>query len=221
MMRDAIAFPVDGFVGRRDSELVGELHEEYRGAIKQHLVPGEYVVWAGRGNARPLPSIPFFPAFFAMALCAMSGIALMVLFGIYAIRGLDPREKLFLLCLAPGALGCASALGLACGWARHRIEQRRISKSFYVLTDRRAIAGMVGHDAGDVTMVAWAPGMFDGTLCIEHGPGGGDVYFTRDGEVVEPRWGFEGIEQATRVDALIREVLLGEKVLSGADLGEL
>jgi hypothetical protein len=221
MMRDAIAFPVDGFVGRRDSELVGELHEEYRGAIKQHLVPGEYVVWAGRGNARPLPSIPVFPTFFAMALCAMSGFGLVVLFGVCAIRGMDPREMLFLLCLAPGALGCASALGLACGWARHRIEQRRISTSFYVLTDRRAIAGIAAGEAGDVATADWTPDMFDGTLCIEHGHGDGDVYFTRDGEVVEPRWGFEGIEQVTRVDALIREVLLGEKVLPGADLEEL
>jgi hypothetical protein len=49
----------------------------------------------------------------------------------------------------------------------------------------------------------------------------GDVYFTRDGQVVAPQWGFEGIEQPAQVETLIREVLLEEKVLTGTDHAEL
>jgi hypothetical protein len=221
MITDAIGIPRDGLAGRADSELVLELGELQRAAIKRYLLPGEYVVWAGRGIPRPLPSIPVFPSFFAAFLCGFSGFALMVLFGIYGVRKMGLGETLFLLCLAPAALGCVTATGLAWSSARHRLWQSRIARSFYVLTDRRAISGLMRREGRAIALFPWTADLFDGTRCIEHGDGIGAVYCLRHGEVVEPQWGFEGIRQAGRVEALIRQILLGEKPPSGSDLQEL
>src|SRR5262249_5645260 len=138
MTPDSIGAPTDRLVGRSDSDLIDDLSEPQRAAIKRLLSPGEFIVWAGRGQPRPLPAIPAFPAFVAAFLCGTSGFALTVLFGIYGFRQMD-LGMLFLLCLAPGALGAIAALGMAWGWTRHRYWQWRIAGSFYVLTDRRAI----------------------------------------------------------------------------------
>jgi hypothetical protein len=197
-------------------DLAGDL----RARLRAELGPGERLLWVGRGRTRPLPPIPVFPAFFAAFLCGTSGFALTVLFGIYGFRPMD-RQMLFLLCLAPAALGAVVALGMVTAWARYRYWQWRIERSFYAVTEGRALIGRVGPAAGDVEFVSWTAEAFDGTLCIEHGDGTGAVYFLYDNEVVEPRWGFEGIREPCRVDAMIREVLLGEKVLSGAGLSEL
>jgi hypothetical protein len=71
------------------------------------------------------------------------------------------------------------------------------------------------------TLFPWTPRQFDDTRRVEHGDGIGSIYFVRDGEVIDPHWGFEGIREAGRVEAMIREILLGEKPDQGADLREL
>jgi hypothetical protein len=208
----------DGFFPAIGDDFDDGPTEDLRARVKSELEPGERVLWTGRGHPRPLPPIRVFPAFFAAVLCGLSGFALAVLFGIYVFRPMD-LEMFLLLCLAPGALGGIAAIGMAGGWARHRYWQRRIAASFYVLTDRRAIVGW--ERRGDVAFGSWTPDLFNGTRCIEHGDGIGAVYFLHNGVVIDPSWAFEGIREAGRVEALIREVLLGEKVLPGADLGEL
>ena len=195
MRHDEIDSPADGLAGRGDSELVGVLGDELRTALKAALFPGEYVVWAGRGRPPRLAPIRVFPSFFAVFLCAASGFALMVLFGIYAERDISLEQKLFLLVLPPAALGCVAALGIANGWGRHRLRRRRISRSFYVLTDSRAIVGRQGRRADDVTTVDWTPTCSMARSAWKAGTPPGDVYFTCDGQVVVPQWGFEGIEQ--------------------------
>jgi hypothetical protein len=221
MMSDAVGIPPDGLVGRGDSDLAFDLSDQQHAAIKEQLSPDEYIVWAGRGIPRPLPSIPVFPAFFAAVLCGVSGFALMVLFGIHGLEKLPLGETLFLLCLAPGALGCITAIGIAWSWRSHRYVQRRVSRSFYILTDRRAIVGLEGREGEVVALDSWTGSMFDGTLGMEYGDGIGAVYFLRDGKVVQPEWGFDGIDEVRRVEGLIREILLGEKLPPGWDLGEL
>ena len=91
MATDAIGNPMDGLVGRGDSDLVNELGEPLASAIRRHLIPGECIVWAGRGIPRPARSIPAFPAFFAAFLCGLSGFALMVMFGIWGDRRMASR----------------------------------------------------------------------------------------------------------------------------------
>jgi hypothetical protein len=220
MFTDAIGNPTDGLIGRGDSYLVHELSERQRAALKGDLLPGESVIWAGRGIPQPARSIRAFPALFAAFLCGCSGFALMVLYGIYGVRKMGIGEMLFLLSLAPAALGGVTAIGLAASRARHYLWQRRIARCFYVLTDRRAIAGCEVGTAHAI-LFPWTTRLFDDTRRVEHGDGIGSVYFVRDGEVIDPHRGFEGIREAGRVEAMMREVLLGEKPDLGTDLREL
>ena len=221
MVAGAIGSLPEGLSGRDGPDQLLELGQPECAAILGHLLPGEFVVWAGRGIPRPVRTIPVFPAIFAAILCGSSGFALMVLYGIYGVRKMEWGEMLFLLGLAPAALGCITAVGLTSAWGRHQIWQRLIARSFYVVTDRRALAGYMGRQAGDVSIFPWIAGMFDDTRLVEHDDGIGSVYFVRYGEVVEPDWAFEGIREAGQVEALIREVILGEKPPSGAEFQEL
>jgi hypothetical protein len=226
-MRGGTPDIADGLFPATNGEFGDGLAEHLRARVKAVLEPAERLLWEGRGHARPLAAIPAFPAFFAAFLCATSGFALTVLFGIFGFRPMD-REMVFLLCLAPGVLGGVAAVGMTSGWARHRFSQRRIARSVYALTDRRAIVGRPWR--GDIVFFSWVAepfldaqcaGWFQNTCCIEHGDGLGSVYFLHYGEVSMPDFGFEGIRGAGRVEVMIREVLLREKVLSGADLAEL
>jgi hypothetical protein len=220
MITDAIGSQMPGLAHRGDPGPMLELDESQRAAIGPILQPGEFVVWAGRGIPRPFRSVPVFPAFFAAFLCGLSGFALMVLFGIFGVRRLEVGELLFLLGLAPAALAGAAAVGMAGSWAHHRLWQRRIARSFYVLTDRRALVGTEGWETGEISLWEWTADFFDDTRRIDHGDGIGSVYFALGGDVIDPQWGFEGIRETGRVESLIREVLLGEKPPAESDLPE-
>lgn len=196
------------------------LGELLAAGVKSQLLPGEHILWAGRGSVHPLPTVRVFPAFFAAFLCGMSGFALMVLFGIYGLRKMDTAEMAFFLCLAPAALGGMAALGIAWSWARHRIWQRRIARSLYFVTDRRAVVARKKRRTDEVSLESWTPEDFDGTRRVEHGDGTGSIYFCYDDEVFAPEWGFEGIRDASRVEELIRESLLGAEVEAETYLAE-
>jgi len=184
------------------------LSQELAAGVKSQLQPGERILWVGPGSMRPLPTIRVFPAFFAAFLCGSSGFALMVLFGIYGLRNMNPAEMAFFLCLAPAALGAITAIGMAWSWLRHRLWQRRIARSLYVVTDRRAIIARKKRAHDDVLLDSWKTDDFNGTLHVEHGDGTGSIYFSYDGEVHEPESAFEGILDAPLVDDLIRDVLV-------------
>ncbi len=210
-MRNGTSGTTAGFYGPALDEVDGGLSEILVAGVKSQLEPGERILWVGRGSVRPLPAIRIFPAFFAAFLCGTSGFALMVLFGIYGLRKMNPAEMAFFLCLAPGALGGIAAVGMAWSWLRRRLWQRRIARSLYVVTDRRAIVARKTRAPDDVLLDVWTADDFNGTLCVEHGDGTGSVYFSYDGEVHEPDSGFEGIRDAKQVEGLIRELLLNAK----------
>jgi hypothetical protein len=210
----------DGILPATEGDFGDGVADDLRARVRSELESGERILWSARGIPRPFQTIRVFPALFAAFLCGASGFALMVLFGIYGLLELDPGKTLFLLCLAPAALGGMAVLGSAASWVRHRLWQRRIARKLYVLTDRRAFVVWKGRGTDNVWLDFWTADMFDGTLCIDHGDGTGSVFFC-DGEVVEPESSFEGIRDAHRVEEMIRQVLLGEKVLAGAELAEL
>lgn len=219
MAGETIGNWTDGLAGGAGDDPEHELSKPQRAAIAEYLLPGEFIVWAGRGIPRPVRTIPVFPSFFAAFLCACSSFALMVLFGIFGNRKLDLIGTLILIGIGPAALGGMAVVGFSSAWARHRLWQKRIARSFYVLTAYRAIVGL--ERWGQISLVPWLEGSFDGTRRIDHGDGTGSVYFLDRGDVVEPDWGFEGIRDADRVEALVREVLLAEKPEPHAALREL
>jgi hypothetical protein len=220
-MPDVASDTGDGFFRATEDDFGADLGAGLRARLESELERNERVLWSSQGLTRPLGMIRVFPALFAAFLCGTSGFALMVLFGIYGLRKMNPGEMLFLLCLAPGALGGMAAIGIARSWVHHWLWQRRIARTLYMLTDRRGIVAWNRHGADDFTLCVWTTETFDGTLCVEHRDGTGAVYFCRDGEVLAPQWGFEGIRDSRRVDELIRQILLGEKIPLGVDLAEL
>ncbi len=190
--------------------LVGDLTDEQRAALKAELAPGERILWAERAGAPPTPTVGVFPAFFAAVLCGSSGFALMVLFGIYGARNLHPAEMVFLLCLAPLAIGTVTAIGLIGRWIQHERTKGRLSRTFYALTDRRAIVGSESRIPGEVAIGFFTREMVDDTRCIEYGNGSGDVFFVSHDDVVWPEWGFLGVSGSKYVEGLVRQILLGK-----------
>ena len=183
--------------------------DDQRAALKAELAPGERILWMERAGAPPTPTVGVFPAFFAAVLCGTSGFALMVLFGIYGDRNLHPAEMVFLLCLAPGAIGAVSVIGLIGRWVHHERAKWRLSRTFYALTDRRAIVGSDARAPGEIAIGFFTREMFDDTRCIEYGNGSGDVFFVSHDDVVWPEWGFLGVSGSKHVESLVRQVLLG------------
>ena len=200
----------DVFVGIPDDELAGSLSDEQRAALKAELTPGERILWIERAGAPPTPTVGAFPAFFAAVLCGCSGFALMVLFGIYGALDLHPAEMAFFLGLAPAAISGMIVLGLVTQRVHHERTKHRLSRTFYALTDRRAIVGSDARIHGEVAIGFFAREMFDDTRCIEYGNGSGDVFFVSRDDVVWPEWGFLGISAAKHVETLVRQVLLGK-----------
>ncbi len=170
-----------------------------------------------RAGAPPTPTIGVFPALFASVICGSSGFALMVLFGIYGARNRHPAETVFLLCLPPAAIGAVTAIGLIGRWAHHERTKWRLSRTFYALTDRRAIVGSDSRSTGEVAIGFFTREMFDDTRCIEYGNGSGDVFFVSHDDVVWPEWGFLGISASKHVETLVRQVLLGKGPVVGSE----
>jgi hypothetical protein len=206
MMWDPDAGQAEGYADIAEDGLADDLTDEQRAAIKDVLSPGEQVLWAERAGPPPTPTVAPFPAFFAAFLCGTSGFALMVLFGIYGLRAMDTAEMLFYLGLAPGALGCVVALGMLVRWGDYLRSRRQLSRSFYVLTDRRAIVGQDMVEDGGIQLLDREAGSFDDTLCIEHPDGTGDVFFTLGGAVHGA--GFVSVAHARRVEELVRRALI-------------
>lgn len=157
----------------------------------------------------PSPTVGAFAAFFASALCGASGFALMVLFGIFGLRAMEMGEMLFYLGLAPCSIGLMVGIGIVGRWIQHERVRRRLSHTFYALTDRRAFVGSDASQPGEITIGFFTTEMFDDTLCIEYRDGSGDVFFVEDGDIAWPEWGFRGVSDAKSVERLVRRVLLG------------
>jgi hypothetical protein len=190
-------------------DLANDVTDEQRAAIKEDLSPGEEILWAEKACPPPVPVIGVVPALFTAFLCGVSGFALAVLFGIYGLRVMTVAETMFVLGLAPAALGLVIAAGLVVRYVRFRRLTRRLARTFYALTDRRVIVGTDSPDDGAVAVSgsALALDMFDDTLCLEHRDGSGDVYFVSDGSVVWPETSFIGVARVRQVDRLVREAL--------------
>jgi hypothetical protein len=199
----------DQAAGPAGDELASDLTDAQVAALKDELAPGEPVLWMERAGPPPSPTIGAFPALFAAVLCGASGFALMVLFGIYGLRVMSTAETIFFLSLAPGALGFVIVLGVLGRWSQYLRARRRLSRTFYALTDRRVVVGSEAWDPGRISIASWTPDLFDDLRCIEHPDGSGDVFFVRLGEAIWPEEGLVAVARARHVETLVRQALLG------------
>jgi len=196
------------------------LDEGLRACVKVELEPGEALLWASRAFPPPVPTIDAFPAFFTALLCGLSGFALAVVFGVYGLVALRAREAMLVFGLGPATIGFFIFLVLLGRRMRYLRTRWRLARTFYCLTDRRAIVGIDYGDGDPIDFSSLPLDWFHDTLVIEHEGGSGDVYFVGDEwvtdsegykelrtAVVWPELGFVGVPRALEVAARVRRIL--------------
>jgi hypothetical protein len=198
----------DEFEAWVDADMSDRLEDEQWSLLKGKLAPGENVLWMERACPPPAPTVAVFPAFFAAVLCGLSGYALMVLFGIYGLRDVGPVERVVLTCLPPAILGLVIMIGLVGRWGDFRRTRGRLSRTLYVLTNRRALVGTHRSREEPHRLFSLTPDLFDDTVCYENPDGSGDVLFVKKGAVVSMEIGFIGVSEARTVEELVRETLI-------------
>jgi hypothetical protein len=209
----------DPFEDAADLPAFTDLNDEQRAAVVEQLDIGEEPLWAERACLPPQPVVRAFPAFFVAVLCGLSGFALSVVFGIHGLIAMSFEKLVLTIGLAPLVLGGFVVLALVGRWGRYLKETWRLSRTFYVLTDRRAMIGLGALEEEDGIAIQSVQGCsFDDTLCIESESGAGDVCFLRHGHVIWPEVGFVGVTAARHVDELVREVLLDSRPRYGFDV---
>jgi hypothetical protein len=210
----------DPFEDAADDPAFVDLKEEQRSAVCKQLEPGEEAVWAERACPPGQPVVRAFPAFFVSVLCGLSGFALSVVFGIHGLIRMSLEMTLYTIGLAPLVLGSFVVLGLFGRWGRYLRDRWRLSRTFYVLTDRRALIGLEAADEEHtIAFQSVRQSAIDDTLCIEKETDGlGDVCFLSQGSVLWPEVGFVGVSAARQVDELVREVLLNTRTNYGFEI---
>jgi hypothetical protein len=214
---DRVELIGDGFP---DEKAQIGIDDELRAAVKAELEPGEPLIWAARACPPPVPAIAPFPAFFTALVCGLSGFALAVVFGVYGLVDLAPREALLVFGFAPAAIGFFIVLSLAGRRIEYLRTRWRLARTFYALTDGRAIVGLDHGDGEPVWFSSLPFFTFHDTLCIEHQDGSGDVYFVGDRmvndseghkqvrtDVVAPEQGFVGVARPLEVAEMVRRLL--------------
>lgn len=199
------------------------LGDDLHACVKGELEPGERLLWATRACPPPVPSIAAFPAFFTALLCGLSGFALAVVYGVYELVALTPRETLLVFGFAPAAIGFFIVLALLGRRFVYLRTRWRLARTFYCLTDHRAIVG-INHGDGEVWFSSLPFADFHDTLCIEHQDGSGDVYFVGDRlitdseghkeiytGVVAPELGFVGVPRPLEVAETMRRIRGGSR----------
>jgi hypothetical protein len=132
----------------------------------------------------------------------------MVVFGIYGLREVGPVERVLLTCLPPAILGFVILIGLVGRWGEFRRVRGRLSRTLYVLTNRRALVGTRRSGDEPNRLCSLTPDLFDDTLCHENPDGSGDVLFVKKGAVLSHEIGFVGVSEARAVEELVRETLI-------------
>jgi hypothetical protein len=209
----------DPFEDAADLPAFTDLNKDQLVAVCKELEIGEEPLWAERACLPAQPIVRAFPAFFVAVLCGLSGFALSVVFGIHGLIAMSFEKMVLTFGLAPMVLGGFVVLALLGRWVRYVNERWRLSRTFYVLTDRRAMIGLSAPDEGEAIAIQSVQGSsFDDTLCIETESGTGDVCFLSHGNVIWPEVGFVGVTAARHVDELVREVLLDLRPRYGLDM---
>jgi hypothetical protein len=202
-------------------EFGAESPDDLRACLKAELVPGEVLLWAARACPPPVPTINAFPAFFTALLCGLSGYALAVVFGVYGLVALPAREASLVFGLCPAAIGFFIILALVGRRIQYLRTRWRLARTFYGLTNWRAIVGLDFKDGEPIWFESLPLDKIHDTVCIEHQDGTGDVYFVGDEfvtdpdgyeqtltTVVSPELGFVGAPRAREIAEMVRRILI-------------
>jgi hypothetical protein len=196
-----------------DSALWSGLDDDLRARVKAELEPGERPLWASMAYLKATPLGPKFflgsmaaPALIVLAYCAIAnGLghlgppprandAAPIVLGIVAF--------MFALMLAAGL-----SIRATNGWA----ERRRMSKTCYAVTDRRAILWIPDPKTGAVRVISVLRGQIDGVVRAELPDGSGDLEIACDQYLGHCPWypfGFRNVPDVRRVEQIVRTNLI-------------
>ena len=202
-----------------------DLPDDLRARIKAELDPGERLLWAAQAAPRPARA--------GEGSGGMSGRRAAVSFGALGLslfaagaalsmRGHGPQfEVSHVIYEAPGLLAAAGlgaggiALFLAgfvvAGRSVQRIEEVRLARNLYALTDRRAILWSPVQRSDALEVYSYPRDKIIGVHRVEFPDGFGDVALKLDTGRSPYFWGptrFHGIAGVRDVEGLVRRVYL-------------
>jgi len=189
-------------------EFDGEYDDEARRDVGGELSPDEALLWAGRPRLPRVRKVRAMPLLYVLALTSLSGVSLSAMLGIFERPVLEPWLMIAALGLAPVAIGGMIVMDLLLRSLRWLIRRRRLARTFYAVTDQRAIIGRLGAAGGASSLFSIPAGLIDGTTRYELADGSGDVYFEGLDAIADKPVGFVEIRSVRLVDELIRQTLV-------------
>jgi hypothetical protein len=189
------------------------IDDDLRARVKAELEPGERPLWASMAYPQVAPlGAKFFlgalaaPLLVVLALCAFAN-------GLGHLGPLPRAND-----AAPIVLGIVAftfALMLTVGLCIHATnrwaETRRMSKTCYAVTDRRAILWVPDPKSGAVRVISVLRGQIDGVVRAELPDGSGDLEMTCDQYLGHCSWypfGFRHVPNVRRVEQIVRSNLM-------------
>lgn len=185
--------------------------EPLRAAIKAEMAPDERLLWAARGDpqlGRELGCLAA-TAVMIVVLCAACSISLKIYFGPEADANTRYGGLLYIALLTGlGAVLLVLGIGAACFEDVDR--RRKASRTFYALTDRRAIIWYPAEQRGAMQVISYRPTSVAEITRVERPDGSGDVRFVgrEQGPHLPHPSGFLGIRDVRQVEVLARRTLV-------------
>lgn len=189
-------------------EFDGEYDDEARRDVGDELSADETLLWTGRPRLPRVRKVRPMPLLYVLVLTSLSGVSLSAMLGIFERPVLKPWVMIVALGLAPVALGGLIVMDLMLRSLQWLVRRRRLARTFYAITDQRAIIGLLGAAGGGSRLLSVPAGLIDGTTRYELADGSGDVYFEGLGAIADKPIGFVAIPSVRWVDELIRQTLV-------------
>jgi len=199
-----------GFSGEYEpDEFDGEFEDDAaRRDVDRELADDEALLWTGRPRLPRVRRVRAISLLYILVLISLSGVSLSAMLGIFERPVLDPWMVIAALCLPPLALGGLFLLDLLLRSIQWLVRRRRLARTFYAITDQRAIIGRLGGSGGAPWFFSIPAGLIDGTTRYELADGSGDVYFEGLDAIAGEPVGFVEIQSVRRVDELLRKTLV-------------
>ena len=204
-------------------EVLGVLPPDLRGRVKAELVPGESLIWAGRGS-RSLPALtdsyrgyehhPAALAIFAVGSLSLSVVILALLMGVFGFDaagpgGPDERLVAKIGCGFLAIVGVLTMFGAIWKWIERRRRRRTEDGRLYALTDRRVISWEPNWQATGIGVYSDPLGSIRKIHRVEYPDGLGDVCFSSDRPDLDNPGillssGFHRIDEPRRVEQFVK-----------------
>ncbi len=181
-------------------EWTGELPDDLSARIKPELAPGERLIWAGQ----PSSNFPGRARYPTIAIQWTIGLGLVAIAFLWIGQRPGGPEGAVAVGFSAALIGAVLAIIVFAACAHVRAERRRLARTGYALTDRRALIWRPRSNSPAIDVFTHPARSIDRIHRTEYPDGSGDVVFSH---TFSPD-GFFAVANVRRVEALAREVLL-------------